>query len=119
MIKSFLLYRSSAPDFDSPFLCLDLPASNYESEMKRFIRFLFLLLFYYHAVVEQPRLTIFFSSPQLESLSLHLLTLGKQLLSYAKKQPYFAVITCHVTLTSTPHLCDYDRCLQGIHLTTR
>ena len=37
MIKSFPLYRSSIPDFDSPFLCLDLPASNYELEMKRFI----------------------------------------------------------------------------------
>lgn len=41
MIKSFPLYCSSIPDFDSPFLCLDLPASNYELEMKRFILFLF------------------------------------------------------------------------------
>lgn len=86
MIKSFPLYRSSVPDFDSPFLCLDLPASNYELEMKRFIPFLFLLLFYYNAALAQPCLTFFFSSAVLQSLSLHLLTLEKQLLSYAKKR---------------------------------
>lgn len=89
MIKSFPLYRSSISDFDSPFLCPDLPASNYELEMKRFILFLFLLLFYYHAVLAQPRLTFFFSSAILQSLSVHLLTLEKQLLSYAKKAALF------------------------------
>lgn len=39
--KSFPLYRSSIADFESPFLCLDQPASNRESEMKRSIVFLF------------------------------------------------------------------------------
>lgn len=97
MIKSFPLYRSSIPDFDSPFLCPDLPASNYELEMKRFILFLFLHLFYYHAVLAQPCLTFFFSPATLQSLSVHLLTLEKQLLSYAKKQPYFPAIICQVT----------------------
>ncbi len=114
MIKSFPLYRSSIPDFDSPFRCLDLLASNYELEMKRFILFLFLLLFYYHAVLAQPCLTFSFSSALLQSLSLHLLTLEKQLLSYAKKQRYFTAIICQVTSTSAPHRHDYDQFLVAI-----
>lgn len=92
MIKSFPLYSFSIPDFDSPFLCLDLPASYYELEMKHFILFLFLLLFYYHAVLAQPCLTFFFSSALLQFLSLHLLTLEKQLLSCAKNTPISSLL---------------------------
>lgn len=114
MIKSFPLYRSSIPDFDSPFLCLDLHASNYELEMKRFIHFPFLLLFYYHAVLAQPCVTFFFSSALLQFPSLHLLTLEKQLLSYAEKHPYFTAIICQVTSTSAPHRHDYNQFLVAI-----
>lgn len=55
-------------------------------EMKRFILFPLPLLFYYHAVLAQPCLTFLFSSALLQLLRLHLLTLEKQLLSYAKKK---------------------------------
>lgn len=114
MIKSFPLYRSSIPDFDSPFLCPDLPASNYELEMKRSILFLFLLLFHYHAALAQPCLTFLFSPARLHSLSRHLLTLEKQLLSYAKKYPHFTALICQVTSTSAPHRHDYSQFLVAI-----
>lgn len=86
-------------------------------EMKRFILFPLPLLFYYHAVLAQPCLTFLFSSALLQLLRLHLLTLEKQLLSYAKKKkshPYFTAIMCRVTSTSSPRRHDYDQFLVAI-----
>lgn len=115
MIKSFPLHRSSNPDFDSPFLCLDLPASNYELEMKRFILFLFLLLFYYHAVLARPRLTFSFSSALLQSFQSTLADTWETTAVLCKKAPpFFTAIICQVTFTSAPRCHDYDQFLVAI-----